>query len=155
MCLSNLLFCKSDKLVLKPFYNADIQLYYHLFHLNILDISYYDYILIFFKINFVTIFYAIILLWFIERYDMNFLHIISDPAIIVIVVVFTVTMVYTAKCFNNANNGLNSLLNFIKGFKKSDLEFRFKELDTFMTANPYSSNIWLEFKNSLVFSESV
>lgn len=43
----------------------------------------------------------------------------------------------------------------MEGFKKNDLNFRFKEIDAWMSQNPYVSAIWLEFKNTLVFSESV
>ena len=47
------------------------------------------------------------------------------------------------------------MLNFINGFNKEDLNFRFKEIDEWMVNNPYVATIWLEFKNTLVFSESV
>lgn len=35
------------------------------------------------------------------------------------------------------------------------MNFRFKEIDEWMSANPYVSGVWLEFKNTLVFSESI
>ena len=44
---------------------------------------------------------------------------------------------------------------FISNYKKTDLNFRFKEIDEWMSANPYVANVWAEFKNTLVFSESV
>ena len=44
---------------------------------------------------------------------------------------------------------------FLTNFKKTDLNFRFKEIDEWMMANPYVSAAWMEFKNTLVFSESV
>ena len=44
---------------------------------------------------------------------------------------------------------------FLANFKKTDLNFRFKEIDEWMLANPYVSAAWMEFKNTLVFSESV
>lgn len=47
------------------------------------------------------------------------------------------------------------LLGFVASFKKTDLNFRFKEIDEWMCLNPYVSGPWLEFKNTLVFSESV
>ncbi len=43
----------------------------------------------------------------------------------------------------------------MKNYKKTDLNFRFKEIDEWMTHNPYVMGMWLEFKNTLVFSESV
>ena len=54
-----------------------------------------------------------------------------------------------------ANRNLNILLAFISGFKKTDLNFRFKEIDEWMSLNPYVSSAWMEFKNTLVFSESI
>jgi hypothetical protein len=53
------------------------------------------------------------------------------------------------------NKNLKIFLGFISNFKKTDLNFRFKELDEWLSINPYVSAIWLEFKNTLVFSESV
>ena len=53
------------------------------------------------------------------------------------------------------NKNLKIFLAFISNFRKSDLNFRFKEIDEWMSANPYVSAVWLEFKNTLVFSESV
>ena len=40
-------------------------------------------------------------------------------------------------------------------FKRNDLNFRFKEIDNWMMGNPYVRTAWIEFKNTLVFSESV
>ena len=53
------------------------------------------------------------------------------------------------------NKNLKILLAFISNFKKTDLNFRFKEIDEWMSLNPYVSVSWLEFKNTLVFSESI
>ena len=53
------------------------------------------------------------------------------------------------------SKNLKIFLSFISRFKKTDLNFRFKEIDEWMSANPYVSASWLEFKNTLVFSESV
>jgi len=50
---------------------------------------------------------------------------------------------------------LKIFLGFISRFKKTDLNFRFKEMDEWMSLNPYVASAWLEFKNTLVFSESV
>jgi len=43
----------------------------------------------------------------------------------------------------------------MENFKKNDLNFRFKEIDEWMKLNPYVSAIWTEFRNTLVFSESI
>ena len=59
------------------------------------------------------------------------------------------------KSYVFANKNLNIFISFISNFKKNDLNFRFKEIDEWMSTNPYVSAIWQEFKNTLVFSESV
>ena len=43
----------------------------------------------------------------------------------------------------------------MRNFNKNDLNFRFKEIDEWMNVNPYVSATWREFKNTLIFSESV
>ena len=53
------------------------------------------------------------------------------------------------------NKNLKIFLDFISGFKKTDLSFRFREIDEWMLYNPYLSGAWIDFKNTLVFSESV
>jgi hypothetical protein len=53
------------------------------------------------------------------------------------------------------SKNLKIFLGFISRFKKTDLNFRFKEMDEWMSLNPYVASAWLEFKNTLVFSESV
>jgi len=43
----------------------------------------------------------------------------------------------------------------VASHKKSDLTFRFKELDNGMSSIPSVANFWADFKNTLMFSESV
>jgi len=63
--------------------------------------------------------------------------------------------VYYVKKIKLINKELLILIAFLKKFKKSDLTFRFKELDNGMSSIPYVANLWAEFKNTLMFSESV
>lgn len=87
---------------------------------------------------------------------MNFLmKILADVPIMIVIVVFICSVIYCIKNYIIANKNLKILLNFLSNFKKNDLNFRFKELDAWMCANPYVSSSWNEFKNTLVFSESV
>lgn len=86
---------------------------------------------------------------------MNFFHILTDPAILIVIAAFVSLTSYFILKVNRANKELNKLLAYLRGFKKSDLLFRFKEFDDVMSSNPYVSSIWSEFKNTLVFSESV
>lgn len=83
------------------------------------------------------------------------LHIMMDPAIWIVVIVFVVLLVYMYKQYFMVNKNLKQILGFIKAFNPADLTFRFKELDDGMAVNPYISNVWAEFKNTLLFSEDL
>lgn len=86
---------------------------------------------------------------------MHFLKILLDPAIILVIMTFLGITVYYVKKIKLINAELLALTAFLKRFKKSDLTFRFKELDNGMSSIPYVANFWAEFKNTLMFSESV
>lgn len=85
-----------------------------------------------------------------------FLHtILSDPPIMIVIMAFLFAVYYTVKAYRNVGKNLRIFDNFLSNFKKTDLNYRFNEFDEWMCANPYVSGLWLEFKNTLVFSESV
>lgn len=86
---------------------------------------------------------------------MEILKILSDPAILIVLATFTGIIIYFTKKVNRVNKDLVSLSNFIKKFKKSDLLFNFKELDDGMSTLPAIAHLWHDFKNTLMFSESV
>lgn len=86
---------------------------------------------------------------------MNLLHIFTDIPILIILFTFLFSIIYCAKNYVYVNKNLKIFLAFISNFRKTDLNFRFKEIDEWMSANPYVSGVWLEFKNTLVFSESI
>lgn len=83
------------------------------------------------------------------------LKLLSDIPILIVFAVFIISIIYTLTQYIKVGKNLNIIIQFISNFKKSDLNFRFKELDTWMMSNPYVSLIWIEFKNTLVFSESL
>lgn len=86
---------------------------------------------------------------------MNLLHIFTDIPILIVIFTFLLSLIYCMKNYIMISKNLKIFLAFISRFKKSDLNFRFKEIDEWMCMNPYVASIWLEFKNTLVFSESV
>lgn len=85
---------------------------------------------------------------------MYFLYHLFDPAILIVLITFFSILVYYIKRVKYINSELLIILDTLNKFKKSDLMFRFKELDNMMSANPYVSNFWADFKNTLMFSES-
>src|SRR5574344_2154893 len=86
---------------------------------------------------------------------MRFLHVIFDPAIVVVVLAFVSIMVYYVKKIKFVNKELNVIFSILKKFTKNDISFRFKELDAQMSSNYYIRGTWFEFKNTLMFSESL
>ena len=86
---------------------------------------------------------------------MNILLIFTDIPILIVLFTFIIAISYCVKNYLFVNKNLKVLKDFISNFKKSDLNFRFREIDEWMLYNPYVSGAWLEFKNTLVFSESV
>ena len=87
---------------------------------------------------------------------MNLLwRVITDIPILIVIFTFLFSILYCMKNYIFVSKNLKILLSFISRFRKSDLNFRFKEIDEWLSANPYVASSWLEFKNTLVFSESV
>ena len=83
------------------------------------------------------------------------LKFILDPAILVILATFISILVFTYKKFAFVNSNLIWLSSFLSKFKKSDLSYRFNEFDSVISKSKYVSGAWQEFRNTLVFSESV
>ena len=86
---------------------------------------------------------------------MSLLHIFTDIPILIVIFTFLFSIIYCAKNYFFVNKNLKIFLAFISNFRKNDLNFRFKEIDEWMSSNPYVSAVWYEFKNTLVFSESI
>ncbi len=86
---------------------------------------------------------------------MNFAEIFTDIPVLIVLFTFVFSLIYCCTQYLKVNKNLKIILKFISTFKKTDLNFRFKELDTWMLSNPYVASMWIEFKNTLVFSESV
>ncbi len=86
---------------------------------------------------------------------MDFREIFTDIPVLIVIVTFVFSLIYCLIQYIKVNKNLKTIIKFISTFKKNDLNFRFKELDGWMMSNPYVSIIWIEFKNTLVFSESV
>ena len=86
---------------------------------------------------------------------MDFLKIITDIPILIVLTLFVVSVAYTIQKYSYTKKNLNMLISFFNNFKKTDLNFRFKEIDEYLSHNPYVMVPWMEFKNTLVFSESI
>ena len=78
-----------------------------------------------------------------------------DPVILTILVLFAGVVVYYVKKVLYINSSLSLLTNILKNFKKGNIAYRFKELDEIFSKNPFISSYWVEFKNTLVFSDAL
>ena len=86
---------------------------------------------------------------------MKFLDNVIDIPILIVLITFTVSFLYCVTKYVIIFCKLNVIYKFISNYKKSDLSFRLKEIDSWMSSNSYVASTWKEFKNTLVFSESV
>lgn len=86
---------------------------------------------------------------------MNFVKLITDVPILIVLFTFLASTIYCFTQYIKAGKNLKLIIQYMEGFKKNDLNFRFKEIDSWMLQNPYVAAIWTEFKNTLVFSESI
>lgn len=86
---------------------------------------------------------------------MIFLDNAIDIPILIVIVTFVISFLYCITKYVVTYFKLNVILRFLSNYKKNDLNFRLKEIDSWMCANSYIAPIWKEFKNTLVFSESV
>lgn len=86
---------------------------------------------------------------------MNLSHILHDPPILIVICTFIFAVSYTIKSYRSIGKNLAIFNAFVSRYKKNDLNFRFNEIDEWMLNNPFTAPMWLEFKNTLVFSESV
>lgn len=86
---------------------------------------------------------------------MNLAYIFTDIPILIVLSTFVVSIIFCLNRYLYVSKNLKIFYKFLTNFKKTDLNFRFKEIDEWMMVNPYVSAAWMEFKNTLVFSESV
>ena len=86
---------------------------------------------------------------------MDYKEIFTDIPVLIVLATFIFSILYCCIQYIKVNRNLKKIIKFISTFSKNDLNFRFKELDGWMLSNPYLSVVWIEFKNTLVFSETV
>ena len=81
--------------------------------------------------------------------------ILLNPVIIAILVLFVCILGYLLVRVKSINENLRRLTAVLRGFKKGTIAYRFKELDDVFSKDPFIANYWVEFKNSLVFSDGM
>ena len=81
--------------------------------------------------------------------------IFTDIPILIVFVVFIVSIIYCIRNYLKTGKNLNILIKYFDKFRQNDLNFRLNEIDEWMSKNDYVASVWLEFRNTLVYSESI
>lgn len=86
---------------------------------------------------------------------MTFVTIATEPAIIIITSFFLFFILSTYLSYSKTEKKLNSVYKFLAGMEKKEISYRYKELDTFMAGNTYTSTVWEDFKKALIFPDKI
>ena len=84
---------------------------------------------------------------------MTLITILTEPAILIIISVFLCFIFITVKNYLRVNSNLKEINTTLKNIDKTEISYRFKQLDSYMTANSYTSVIWEDFKKALIFPD--
>ena len=83
------------------------------------------------------------------------LKVIKDPPVFIILSTFVGGLTYTLRNYLKISKSLNQLCASLEGFTKSNLTYRFEEFKQIMSSNIYTKTPFNEFKDSLVFSDTL
>ena len=86
---------------------------------------------------------------------MTFLKIITEPAILIICVVFLFFIMTVLKNYSKVEKNLKAVCTFLSTLNKKELSYRFQELDDFMSKNIFTATAWEDFKKALIFPEKL
>ncbi len=86
---------------------------------------------------------------------MDFIRVVSEPAVIIILAVFLVLLIYTVVKYLYISSNLTKLISKFSEYKKQELLYRFKELDEYFQNDNFTNNIWNEFKKIVIFPEKI
>lgn len=84
---------------------------------------------------------------------MDFIKIITEPAILIITAFFIFFVVSILSSYTRTEKKLKSVYDFLKEFNKKELSYRFNEINDFMNQNSYTTTVWEDFKKALVFPD--
>ena len=84
---------------------------------------------------------------------MTLITILTEPAILIIISAFLCFIFITIKNYSKVNSNLKKISNTLKNINKTEISYRFKQLDSYMGSNSYTSVIWEDFKKALIFPD--
>lgn len=86
---------------------------------------------------------------------MDVVRLITDPPIIIILSTFITSMTYMTRSYFRVSKTLKSVSDNIAPFENSNISYKFEEFKHIMTENPCTARPWDDFKNTLVFSDTI
>ena len=86
---------------------------------------------------------------------MNFLNIIYEPAILIIICCFLFFLFILCSNYIKVKNNLNNIITNLQNISKKELSYKFNQLDEFMINNSYTSTIWEDFRKVLIFPDKL
>ena len=84
---------------------------------------------------------------------MNFLNVLTEPAIIIITVVFLSFIMTVLHNYRKIEKNLKPVFDFLHALNKKEISYRFNQLDEFMSNNYLTSICWEDFKKALIFPD--
>ena len=84
---------------------------------------------------------------------MALITIFTEPAILIIISVFLCFIFVTLTNYLKVQSNLKKISNTLKDIDKKEISYRFKQLDSFMISNSYTSVLWEDFKKALIFPD--
>lgn len=84
---------------------------------------------------------------------MSLILILTEPAILIIISAFLCFIFITLKNYSKVQSNLKAIKDTLHNIDKKEISYRFKQLDSYMTSNSYTSVIWEDFKKALIFPD--
>ncbi len=86
---------------------------------------------------------------------MNFISIITEPAIIIITSIFICFVFMVLVNYTKIEKNLGAVYKFLQSLNKKEISYRFNQLDEYMNGNSYTSISWEDMKKALIFPDKI
>lgn len=86
---------------------------------------------------------------------MDFISIITEPAIIIITSIFICFILMILVNYTKIEKNLNSVYKFLQSLNKKEISYRFNQLDEYMSGNPYTTTSWEDMKKAFIFPDKI
>ena len=86
---------------------------------------------------------------------MEFLNIITQPAILIISGFFLFFILTVSLNYSKTEKNLKSVYDFLSSMDKKELSYRFNQLDEYMNSNSFTATCWEDCKKAMIFPEKI